>query len=242
MSLLLLVTLGLLAGALTTITGVGGGILLLVSLALLIDPATALVITAPGLLAGNLHRLFLFRRHLRWALAGRLILGALPGALVGGVIAVHLPDLVLRGLLLLATGLALAKALGWVHFRPKPGWLVPVGATAGLITAMGGGGGVLVPPTLLTLGLTGPAYLATAAAAASAMHVGRLAAYGAAGSVDASRMKLALLLALAIPAGNLLGRAMRGRLSDTTVHVFTHAVLVVVTVVAVAGLRASVGG
>lgn len=237
MSISLLIALGLLAGALTTITGVGGGILLLIALALLLDPATALAITAPGLLAGNLHRLLLFRRYLRWGLATRLIAGALPGALVGGLVATQLPDLVLRVLLLGATGLALCKAFGWLRFQPREGWVLPVGAVAGVITAMGGGGGVLVPPTLLTLGLRGPAYLATAAAASAAMHIGRLSAYGLSGWMNTERWHLAAVLALAIPTGNLLGRALGARLNERTVHIFTHATLLVVTLLAVAGLR-----
>ena len=237
MSFLFIALLGGLAGVLTTITGVGGGLLLLVSLALAFDPATALAITAPGLLAGNLHRLFMFRRQLDLGLAGRLALGALPGAFLGGALATRLPEAALRGVLLFATALAIAKTIGRLRWSPPRGAVVPVGAIAGALTASGGGGGVLVPPTLLALGLTGPAYLATAAAAAAAIHVGRLSAYGLAGWMDETRWMQAGLLALTIPTGNLLGRALRAKLGDRMILRCTQVALVTASLLAVLGVR-----
>ena len=53
----LYVLLGVLAGALTTVAGLGGGMLLIYALAALGDPHVALAATAPALLVGNLHRL-----------------------------------------------------------------------------------------------------------------------------------------------------------------------------------------
>lgn len=231
--------LGLIAGAITTVTGVGGGLLLLVVLALLFDPATALAITAPGLLAGNLHRLFMFRRSLDLGLAARLALGALPGAALGGALAAGLSEGTLRVVILLAAGLAVARALNWVRWNPPRGALVPVGALAGALTAAGGGGGILIPPALLALGLRGPAYLATTAAASAAIHVGRLSAYGVAGWMNETRWWQAGLLALTIPLGNLIGRAVRDRLGERTIDFATHAALVVVCVLAVIGARPS---
>lgn len=228
--------LGALAGALTTVTGVGGGLLLLLALAVRFDPATALAITAPGLLAGNLHRLFMFRRHVDLPLATRLAAGAVPGALAGGLLAARLPEAALRGILLLATALAVTKSLGWLRWTPPRAAVVPVGALAGALTASGGGGGILIPPTLLTLGVTGSAYLATASMAAASIHVGRLAAYGLAGWMNETRWMQAALLAVAIPAGNLLGRAIRERIGESVSLRCTQVTLVTVTLLAVLGV------
>lgn len=233
---LLLLPLGILAGALTTVTGLGGGILLLLSLAMVFDPATALTITAPALLAGNLHRLFMFRRALNVSIATRLIAGALPGALLGGTLAVQLPEWMLRSFLVVATAMVLATAFGWIRIQPTQRWVLPIGVTAGAVTALGGGGGLLVPPTLLALGLRGAAFLATGAAAASGMHVGRLAAYGLAGWMSPSRWMLAGLLALAIPLGNLVGGRIRTHLSEALMQKLTYGSLTVATLLAVGGL------
>ncbi len=233
---LLLLPLGVLAGALTTVTGLGGGILLLLSLAVIFDPATALTITAPALLAGNLHRLFMFRRSLNLKVAARLIAGALPGALIGGSLAAQLPEWVLRGFLTFATVLVLAKAFGWIRMQPTQRWVLPIGVTAGVVTSLGGGGGLLIPPTLLALGIRGPAYLATAAAAAAGMHIARLTAYGAAGWMTPSRWMLAGLLALAIPLGNLVGARIRTHLSEAFMQKLTCGSLTIATLLAVGGL------
>jgi hypothetical protein len=59
--LLTLVPLGLLAGVLTTVAGMGGGMMLVVVLSLVWDPRVALASTAPALLVGNAHRAYLYR-------------------------------------------------------------------------------------------------------------------------------------------------------------------------------------
>src|SRR5690242_12751146 len=103
---------GLLAGALTTIAGQGGGLLLLLACALIVGPHKALAITAPALLLGNLHRSTLLRAHIARPIAARMIAGALPGALLGGLLAGSIPSWVLRGVLLAMTAFAIAKACG----------------------------------------------------------------------------------------------------------------------------------
>ena len=92
-----LLALGLAAGVMTTLAGMGGGLMLLLALAALRDPHEALAMTAPALLIGNAHRAFMFRAHLRPSVSGRLVAGALPGAILGGVWALSLPGEWLRG-------------------------------------------------------------------------------------------------------------------------------------------------
>ena len=48
--------LGILAGILTTLAGLGGGMLLVLALSLTSSPVTELAATAPALSLGNLHR------------------------------------------------------------------------------------------------------------------------------------------------------------------------------------------
>ncbi len=211
---MLLLVLGLLAGLTTTLAGLGGGMMLVLALALLFDPHVALVSTAPALLVGNLHRLRLFRGHLSWDVAGRLVLGALPGAFLGGVIAVGLPPQVLKALMSGMVGLLLLRRV-LPQGRDLPRRvLTPAGFLIGGVTASSGGAGILTTPLLLASGVSGDAYIATAASGAVAMHVGRLAAYGTGGLVDGQTMAWAVLLGLGIPLGNLVGKALRERISE----------------------------
>jgi hypothetical protein len=237
---LLLVPFGLVAGTLTTFTGLGGGILLLLTLSVALGPQAALAITAPALLVGNLHRLWLYRDRVDRGVATAFVLGAFPGAFLGGLVAVALPRLVLQGFLIATTLLAVANAAGWIVWRPSRRTasriLVPAGAGIGALSATGAGAGLLAVPILLTLGLSGPAYVATSAAGAAAMHIGRLLAYGIGGLVDGPRLAAAAVLAAGILGGNLLGDRLRDRVPRRLAGIIEHATLVLCVVVSLAGL------
>jgi uncharacterized protein len=238
--LLLLVPCGVLAGALTTFTGLGGGILLLLTLSLALGPQAALAVTAPALLCGNLHRLWLYRDRVDRSIAAAFVIGALPGAFAGGLVAVALPRLVLQGFLVTTTLIAVANAAGWIAWRPSrraaARLLVPAGAGIGAVSATGAGAGLLAVPILLTLGLSGPAYIATSAAGAAAMHIGRLAAYGLGGLLDGPRLFASLILTVGILGGNLLGDRLRERIPSRLAGRVEHGTLVLCVAISLAGL------
>ena len=203
--MLLLVLLCLIAGALTTLAGMGGGLVLLLGLSVAMDPLTALVITGPALLVGNLHRVVLYRRHIRRPLAWRFALGAAPGALVGGFLAVGIPELVLRIAMVALAVAAVGKVLSGWSIKPSPGALIPGGAAVGFVTATSGGGGLIAGPLWLASGLSGRTYVGTAAVGAAAVHVARMTGYGAGGVLDPGALQLGLLGAACITLGNLVG-------------------------------------
>ena len=60
----LVVPLGIFAGALTTIAGIGGGLVITLVLAAVWEPHLALAVSAPALLLGNVHRLLLLRAEI----------------------------------------------------------------------------------------------------------------------------------------------------------------------------------
>src|SRR5688500_8849129 len=105
-----LVPLGLTAGALTTVAGLGGGLLLLLVLSLVWDAHTALAVTAPALLIGNFHRAWMFRSKIDRRVARAFVTGAFPGALVGALFAIAVPEPVLHAMMLAMTLLAIARA------------------------------------------------------------------------------------------------------------------------------------
>lgn len=230
------VILGVLAGILTTVAGLGGGMALILVLSLFMDPAVALAVTAPALLVGNGHRTITFGAAVDRGIATPLVLGAIPGALGGGLMAVALPAWVLRVTLLAVMALAVLRASGRLNLKPPRASLFPVGFGVGWLTACGGGAGVLVGPVLLGLGLTGEAYIATSAALGVAIHATRMVAYGAGGLFAWDTLRLSLVLAVAITAGNLLGGVLRKRLDARATTRIELAVMVVSVVLAVAGV------
>lgn len=207
------IALGFIAGLWTTIAGLGGGMILLFSLALWWgDPVAALAVTAPALLLGNAHRLALFRRDVDRAIGGPLVLGVLPGALVGGLIAVSVPPRVLQVAMGCIALVACARALGAFDWRPGRATLLPVGSAIGAVGATTGGAGVLVGPVLLSSGLHGERYVATTALIGVTLHAGRSVAYGVGGWMDGQVALLGLAVALAITCGNAVGKRLRPRI------------------------------
>jgi uncharacterized membrane protein YfcA len=105
---MVLVPLGIAAGMLTTLTGAGGGMFLLVVMALVWDPLTALTVSALALLVGNSHRLWLFRQEVSRKVLIPMLCGGIPGSLLGSTLAVALPAAALHGIMLAMAALSLA--------------------------------------------------------------------------------------------------------------------------------------
>ena len=228
--------LGLCAGVLTTLAGQGGGLFLLLLCSVLLGPRAALAITAPALLIGNLHRAILLRRLIDRPVAVRMIVGAVPGAFVGGFLAGRLPEWVLHLLLVGITALSVARALRWLAFEVPRAALGPAGFVVGAMTGTSGGAGVLFAPVLLSAGLRGTAFVGTIATVAVATHLGRVAAYASSGFFTRELVAPILVVALAITLGNAVGGRMRARLSELTTTRLEYGVLVVCVGVSLLGL------
>jgi uncharacterized membrane protein YfcA len=233
--------LGLGAGVVTTIAGQGGGLLLLLACSAIVGPHAALAITAPALLFGNLHRSVLLRTQVDRRVAGRMILGAVPGALAGGLLAGVMPAWGLRSLLVVTTALAVAKAIGLIRFRVPAAALTPAGAVVGVLTGTAGGAGVLFAPVLLSSGLSGRTFVATTSTIAFATHVGRVAGYASLGLFSLSLIAPTVAVTLAIFVGNALGDRLRSALDGATektrlTTTLEYGTLVVCVALSVAGL------
>jgi hypothetical protein len=233
---LTLVLLGLLAGVLTTVAGMGGGSLLLLALSLVMDPKAALACTAPALLLSNAHRLYLYRTHLDRRVALSFAVGALPGSLVGGMLVSWVSPSLVRWAMLATTMLAIAQGQGLVRWRPPAAAIVPAGFLVGVVAATAGGAAVLVGPLLMATGLQGSRYVATVAACGVAMHIGRSTAYGASGLVTDTTLLHSAVLTATLMAGNLLGRRLRQSIPETTAARIELGSLLVCVTLALAGI------
>jgi uncharacterized membrane protein YfcA len=235
MDVLLLWTLGALAGWLTTVAGLGGGMLLVLALSLLRDPVSALAATTPALLLGNVHRLYLFRRDVAWDVAAPFAVGALPGAICGAAFAAAIPSRWVLFPMTALTVMALLKAWrGW-QWRFGARSLSPAGFAIGALTGTAGGAGLLIGPVFLSAGLLGVRYTASTALAAALMHGGRLIGYGAGGLFTANVLRDAGILASAIFVGNVAGKKLRVSLDERGTHALEYATLVACVALALAG-------
>lgn len=231
-----LLPLGLGAGILTTVVGMGGGMIMVLIFSLVWDAPTALAVTAPALFFGNVHRAWLFRTHIDRPVALTFAAGAVPGALVGGLLTTAVPPALLHGLMLATTVLAVLRATGILTWRPPPATLLPAGLFVGLLAATSGAGAVLVAPVIMATGVIGDRYIATVAAAAISLHLGRIAGYSVAGLFDTEALLKAAVLTVAIFAGNLVGQRIRSAMPERTGRVLEVAALGACTVLALVGV------
>lgn len=234
--MLVLTFLGVAAGLITTLSGFGGGAFLVASLALLWDPLTALTISSLALLGGNAQRLYLFRYHFDRRYAAPVVLGAMPGALGGALVAVHTPDWLLQVAILVATLAGVGKVL-FRWSRPAPRSILAPGAAAvGFLSATTGGGGFLMGPLLLSTGATGGLYIATGASAGVAVHVLRITGYSTTGLIDFGLLGQALLLSVTIMLGNTIGRSIRENIGPAKMLWLEYGAPVVCAGIAFVGL------
>lgn len=200
-----LAILGLVAGALTTVAGMGGGLLLLAVLGWLWDPHMALAVVTPALLLGNLHRAWLYRLEVNRAVARRILLAAAPTSLLAAGAAAWIPGSALAlvvGVLALG-GLALSLSPRPLVLSPR--MQVPAAAVCGAISGTGGGAGIVLGPMLLSAGLRARPYVASMAVVAVGLHLTRMLAFGANGLMSPRIVGLGVGLALAILVGNGVG-------------------------------------
>lgn len=233
---LVVVALGTLAGLVTTVAGLGGGVLLVLALSLVMPAPAALAVTTPALFLGNAHRAAMFRRAIDRDAVLRFGAVALPASVAGGLFLHVLPELALRVVLAAVAALSVVQLVAKLELRFSRAYLGPAGLGVGLLTGASGGAGVLVTPTLLGVGLTGEAFVATAACASVVMHVGRSIAYGASGLYDWATLARAALLAAGVLAGNVLGRRARKLVPEGREKRLELGVLAVVATLAAAGL------
>lgn len=223
-----LVLVGVLAGALTTVGGVGGGIILTLVLAAFLGPGRALAISAPALLLGNVQRIAMYREYIEPKIARIFALSAAPAVVAGGLLVAYLDESLRPWLLLGGALLAGVQAVGLIPERVGRKALVPGLFSVGFLTASTGGGGILAPTLLMSVGLSGRHFVATASLGALAIHVVRIGTYGATKLLGVTELLAGLVLALCIAAGNLLGRKIARRLDDRQTALVTRSAIAAV--------------
>lgn len=226
----LLAALGVGAGVLSTLAGVGGSLFVVLVISTVYSPDLALAVTAPALLIGNAHRLYLFRRALgerdvkRRAVVFSLL--AAPAAFVGGLLATEAPEDLLRGLLLGVLALAIARETGLLRFKVGKQAMVPAALGTGFFAATVGGGSMLMGPAYLASGLRTNAFVAACALTSVTMHLFRIPAYAMGGWMTSSTITGSVVLALALVMGNIVGQWCRRGLSERVSRTMTYGTLV----------------
>jgi uncharacterized membrane protein YfcA len=217
------------ASTVAGVTGFGGAVVLLPVLAWAFGARDAVVVLTVAQLVGNGSRVFFNRGDVDGAVLERFAVGAVPFALVGGLLFSQTPTDVLARLL----GAFLLAAVLWRHAAPRPPRRPPLarftllGAVFGFLSAVLGSVGPVMAPFFLAYGLLKGAYIGTEAACTVVMHTTKLVAYGGGGVLAGAVVLEGLALAPVMVAGSWLGKRLLDRTPETTFLALIDVVLVV---------------
>jgi uncharacterized protein len=217
-----------LASTLASVTGFGGGAVLIPLMVAEFGVRDAVPIMTVGQLVGNVSRAWFTRRQLEWPVVGWFSVGAVPLALLGGALFASAPLRVLIRLL----GAFLVLVVVWRHIRPKaPGRpavhsFALVGAGASFLSALLGTAGPVAAPFFLSYGLVKGAYIGTEALTAVVTHMTKLVAYRRADVLSDSSIAVGLLLGVVMIAGSFVGTRIVNRLPERLFVRLVEAVLV----------------
>ena len=228
----------LIAGALDTVAGFGGGLLLLPVLVMLVGSTDAVLLAALIPLGWNIPRLILLHREINWRAAGLFALGIIPGAIIGAAFFSTIDPHALQ----IAIGVALSLFGIYYILRlymelPSPtglksGMFPIVGLLSGVVgSVLGAGHGPIQVGALASASLPVREISATGGALGSITALARVAGYGMEGMLYPELWIPALLGIAGAIGGTFLGIRLSRRAKDTTLE------LVIGVVILLAGIR-----
>ena len=214
--LLLLGSAAFIAATLAAVTGFGGAAVLLPVLIAVFGVRDAIPILTVAQLIGNGSRVWFNRGELALPVIRWFALGAVPLALLGGVLFAQAPIPFLTRLV----GLFLLLTVVWRHVRRgpprRPGLrsFALIGAVFSFLSALVGSVGPLMAPFFLAYGLVKGAYIGTEALATVIMHVTKLVAYGGTAVLTWATVGIGLALGPIMVAGSFVGKRILERLPE----------------------------
>ncbi len=218
----------LLASTLAAVAGFGGAAVLLPALVAMFGVRDAIPILTVAQLVGNGSRVWFNRREVAVPVVGWFALGAVPLALLGGVLFATAPlgalkRLVGAFLLLMVLWRHIPRAANW---RPGVRTFAVIGAVFSFLSALVGSVGPLMAPFFLAYGLVKGGYIGTEALATVVMHVTKLAAYQGTAILTLRAVAVGLALGPIMIVGSYIGKRILDRLPERVFVVIIELVLV----------------
>lgn len=179
--LFLLVTFGSL---LTSLTGLGGGTLILAGLLLVYPPELALPLHSFTQFTANALRAGIYFKKVSWKTVGAYALLMLPFAWLGAELFEHINSSVLK---IIVGTLILASVIPWkfrLKSEPLPSTFVIAGAMSGFMGIFVGAVGPMVTPLFNRLPLGREGNLSTKSAGQMCLQLSKIIAFGGAAGVN----------------------------------------------------------
>lgn len=229
MGLLLISTIGLLAGIVSGIVGTGSSIVLVPVLAHVYGPKEAVPIMAVAAVMANVSRVLAWWRDVD----GRAVIAyaatGVPAAALGARTMLVLPpravDLAIGTFLL-----SMIPARRWLAARLvalRPSHVAVAGAAIGFLTGIVASTGPVSVPVFIGCGLTGGAFIGTEAAASLAIYATKALTFQGAGALPGDDLLRGLGVGASLMAGAFIAKPLVLRLAPETFRHVMDALLLV---------------
>lgn len=216
MPIAILIVTALAASVLTAVTGFGGAVIMLPVLVWTVGFENAIPVLTIAQLIGNLSRVVFNRHELNWHVIWRFSLGAVPTAIIGGIIFATAPAAALvRVLGVFLIVMVVYRHTGWgKHQKMSLRGFVPLGASSGMLSAVLGTVGPFAAPFFLSFGVIKGAYIGTEAMTAVIMHVTKLGVYGGYALISLNTLYIGLGIGVIMILGTFLGKRLLNRVPE----------------------------
>lgn len=201
--------------AISALTGLGGGSIVLALLLMFYPPLEALALHSFTQLTSNFLRGFLYWREISWPVVGRYALLLIPGAFIAGqlmgMIEASYLEILIGVMILVSIYLPLPAKFQKLNLNV----FIPLGFISGFLGMMIGAVGPFVAPFFQRVGLKRQPQLATKSMAQMSLQLSRIIAFGGMSEIQFGPIKdEILLLIVAVIVGVGISVPLSEKLSD----------------------------
>lgn len=208
MEFIFVLTVGLIAGAISGVIGTGSSIMLVPVLVWQFGPKEAVPIMAVAAVMANLARILAWWREIDWRACAAFAATGAPAAVLGAktllILPAHVVDVAI-GVFLLAM-IPLRHWLAAHEIRLKLWHLAAIGAVIGYITGIVVTTGPVTVPVFLMYGLVKGAFLATEAASSLVIFASKVLAFRSFGAMPLDTFVKGLIAGSSLMAGTFLSK------------------------------------
>ncbi|WP_018390827.1 sulfite exporter TauE/SafE family protein [Ancylobacter sp. FA202] len=210
------------------ISSFGAGLIVTPFLMPVVGVKAVVPVMSIAMTLGNLSRVWVYRHEIDRAIVLRIMLPALPCVVMGTLVYSYLPQALLALLigLFLLVSIPLRRYMARRAVTPTPGAVLGVSGVFGLVSGALPGGGVVLMPLLLGLGLARGAIVGTDALIGTAVNVTKTLMFGKLDLMTTELFLAGLLIGLCMVPGAYGARWLIERM-----HVKMHTALVEVLVI-----------
>lgn len=180
------------------LAGTGVGLLMMPLLVPVVGIRAVVPVISVAMLLGSSSRLWVFRHDVQWRISRNVMLGSVPGVVLGASIYGLLPAdvlyAVLGGFLVLSVPARRLFARRNRVLRAGGGGTAVMGFGYGIISGIASGGGPILVAMLLGMGLKGAAVIGTKAGVSIVMHSVKAVTFGIYGLLDVELVLAAILI------------------------------------------------